>query len=114
MAKLAGLLRQRVDEILRQHLRKASDVEDVLLGIQCRELPASLRQSVDDPGRRASHPGVEQCEQPGGTGANDRDVDHVMLRLARPVVGRGMWRVAHARNIGDPAPTGKVIEGPRR
>ena len=61
--ELERLLGQRAHEILRQDLRKAADVEDVLLGIEGGELPAELRQRVDDLRRHAAHAGVEEGEE---------------------------------------------------
>ena len=74
LVELARLLGQRLHEILRQHLRKAGDVEDVLLGIQRGELAAELRQRVDDLRRRSSHAGVERSEDARRAAADDRDV----------------------------------------
>jgi hypothetical protein len=68
------LLHQAPHEILRQHLRVAGDVEDVLLRVERRELAAELRQGVDDLRRRAAHAGVERGEQPGGAAADDGEV----------------------------------------
>ena len=123
MPELAGLLGERVHQILCQHLGVARDVEDVLLRIQRSQLPADLRQGVDDPGRRAPHAGIELCEQPGWTAADDRDVDRLMLgqrpRLIRvrfrvPYgvryrVSCRLWCVVrHPRNIGVLTESGKV------
>ena len=53
LVELRRLLGERFHEILREHLRKAGDVEDVFLGIERGELAAELRQRVDDLRRRA-------------------------------------------------------------
>ena len=64
--ELPRLLGELPHEVLREHLREAGDVEDVLLGIQRRELSAELRQRVDDLRRRAAHAGVEEANSPAG------------------------------------------------
>ena len=79
--ELSRLLDQRVNQILGQNPGESADVEDVLLGVKRRELPAQLRQGVDDLGRRAAHPGIKRGEQPGWTAANDGDVGHLVSHL---------------------------------
>jgi hypothetical protein len=49
------LLGEVLHEVLRQHLREAGDVEDVLLRVERGELPAELRERVDDLRRGAAH-----------------------------------------------------------
>jgi hypothetical protein len=52
----------------------AGDVEDPLLRIQRRALPAELGQRVDHPRRGLAHPGPERDRQADRTRADDRDV----------------------------------------
>ena len=79
LAELRRLIAQRLDEILRQHLRVAGDVEDVFLGIEGGELTAELRQRVDDLRRCAAHARVEEREEPRWPSADDRDVLHLVI-----------------------------------
>src|SRR4029077_18315494 len=79
--KLRRLLDERVDQILRQDLRESPGIEDVLLGVERGELPAQLRQGVDDPRRRTAHSRIKGGEQSGGTAANDGDVSYLVGHL---------------------------------
>jgi hypothetical protein len=78
---LQGLAAQLLDEVLRQHLRVAGDVEDPLLGIQRGELAADLRQGIDDARGRLAHAGPERGRQPDRAGADDGDVADLSRRL---------------------------------
>src|SRR5262249_9740525 len=57
-----------------EDFRKARDVKDIFFRVERRQLPAKLRQRIDDLGRRATHPRIEKGEDPGGTTADDGDV----------------------------------------
>src|SRR5438105_3076133 len=72
--ELRGLLRERLDQVLRENLRVARYIEDVLLGVQRRQLAAELRESVHDLGGRPAHSGIKKSEEPCGSSADDRDV----------------------------------------
>src|SRR2546422_498187 len=85
-AELQALLGHALDQVLGEDLREAGDVEDVLLGIESRELAAHLVEIVDQPAGRAAHPRVEGAEQPRRAGPDDRDIFDV-LHAARVTGG---------------------------
>ena len=93
--ELRRLLGELPHEVLGQHLREAGHVEDVLLGIERRELSAQLRQRVDDPRRGAAHPRVELREDPRRPAADDREVLEVV-----GLHGRETWRGAILYGMG--------------
>ncbi len=72
-----GLFDQVPDEILRQDLREAGHVIDILLRIGGRELSAELGQAVDDLGGEAPEAGIVGGEQAGRSTADDRNVMQV-------------------------------------
>src|SRR5207244_3999375 len=72
--ELERLLRHPLHQGLRQDLGEAGDVEDVLLGIERRELPAHLVEVVDQAATRAAHAGVKGGKQACRAGADDRDI----------------------------------------
>ena len=74
LPELPLLFDELLHEVLGEDLRKAGDVEDVLLGIERGQLAAGLGQRIDDLRRDAPHAGVEQAEESRGPGADDRDV----------------------------------------
>ena len=74
IAELTHLLGERFYEIFGEDFRKAGDVEDVFLRVERRELPAQLRQRVDDLRGRTAHSRIEQSEDPRWTAADDGDV----------------------------------------
>ena len=82
-AELRRLRRELIHEILRQDLRKSTDVEDVFLGIQCLELAAELRKRVDDARGRPAHSGIELGEQSRRAAADDRDVNQLVGDFGR-------------------------------
>ena len=74
-AELEALLGAEVDERLPLDLRVAGHVEDVLLGIDGRDLAAELLEALDD--ADASPPGARRSRtaaSPTGPAADDRDV----------------------------------------
>ena len=79
LSKLCGLRLERLHEILGEHLRKAGDVEDVLLGIQRRELSTNLRERVEHLGRRAAHPTIKESEEARGPSAKNSYVFDLVL-----------------------------------
>src|SRR5207249_1381258 len=76
--ELERLLGHPLHEVLGEHLGEAGDVEDVLLGIERRELPAHLVEVVDQAAGRAAHPGVEGGEQARRAGADYGDIFDVL------------------------------------
>ncbi len=78
--ELRRLLCQFVYEVLGQDFGKPSYVEDVLLGIQRRQLAAKLRKSVYNLSRGTPHSCVKRSENPGRTAADDRDVLYLVHR----------------------------------
>src|SRR5205085_2799005 len=86
---LERLHAQHLDEVARQHLRMARDIEDPLLRIQRRELPAQLGQRVDDPRVGLAHPRPERRAHADGAGADHGYVPDLIEVLAkRGRVGR--------------------------
>src|SRR5438094_7018447 len=75
------LLDERTHQILREHLRNAGHVEDVLLGIQRRELSTGVRKRVDDLRRHTAHTSVKKSEEPRGPSADDRNVLDLLKHL---------------------------------
>ena len=73
-AELESLLDHAVPEVAREDAWQAAHVVDVLLGVQRHQLPAQLRQRIDDARSDAAHAGVECGEQAGRPAADDRDV----------------------------------------
>ena len=85
--ELEALLDAEVDERLAQDLRMAGDVVDVLLRVDGGDLAAELTEALDDPDGGVAVPGVVGRREPDGAGADDGDVDDVVvasrdLRLA--------------------------------
>ena len=78
-AVLQALLDHAVDVLLAVDLREARDVEDVLLGIDRRDLAAELLEALDDAAARLAMAGVVRGREARGPGADDRDVDHGVL-----------------------------------
>ncbi len=79
--ELHGLLDHVLGKVLRQNLRDAADVEDVLLGIEGGQLPAQLREGVDDATADPSEAGVEGPEEAGRPTPDDGDVRDVVLHV---------------------------------
>src|SRR5690242_7043590 len=103
----ARLHDQRSHEVFRQYLRYAGNVEDVLLGIQRRELSAGLRKRVDDLRRHLSHTGIKQSEKPRGPPANDRDVlDVLNHQITIAASGAAYTPLASLRNATRHPPLG--------
>jgi hypothetical protein len=90
LLELSRLLQERVHEVLREDLREARHVEDVLLGVQSGELAASLGKCVDDLRGGPAHASVEEGEEPDRSGADDRQVPDLMglhlIKFATPRV----------------------------
>ncbi len=78
-AVLQPLLGHAVDVLLAVDLREARDVEDVLLGVDRRDLAAELLEALDDAAARLAMAGVVRRREARGPGADDRDVDHGVL-----------------------------------
>jgi hypothetical protein len=59
VVELVYLLPERLDQVLGQNLRESTDIEDVFLGVERRELAAELGKGVYDLGGRATHSGIK-------------------------------------------------------
>ena len=88
-AELARLRGELDHQVLRENLREATDVEDVLLGIQRFQLSAELGQRVDDARGGAAHAGVELGEQSRRPAADDGEVCD-LVSYVRGVGGHGL------------------------
>ena len=77
--ELETLLDAEIDERLPLDLGMAGDVVDVLLGIDGRHLAAELAEAFHDPDGGVAVPRVVGGCETDGTGADDRDVDDVMV-----------------------------------
>ncbi len=93
--KLDRLLGHAADQVFREHLGEAGDVEDVLFRVERGELAADLVEVVDKAARRPAHAGVECPEQPCRARTDDRDI----LELLHPgnCNGRGGRRASSSR-----------------
>src|SRR5213076_2286331 len=69
LLELEGLLGHSLHEVLGEHFRETGHVEDVLLGVERRELAAHLVEVVDQTAGSAAHSRVKRAEQPGRAGA---------------------------------------------
>jgi hypothetical protein len=58
-------------------------VDVVVLGVQCGQLTARLREGIDDLGRSPAHAGVEQGEQAGWPSAENSDISNVVTHLLK-------------------------------
>ena len=87
--ELCGLLRERAHEVLGEYLWEPAHVEDVLFGIQRRQLSARLRKGVDDLGGSATHAGIKLGEEPGGPRPNYRDVPYLVRHRGKVAAVRG-------------------------
>ena len=83
LLEASRLFDERSHEILREHLRYAGDVEDVLLGIQSRELPAGVRKRVDDLRRHTAHARIKKREETSRSSADNRNVLDLLNHLVR-------------------------------
>ena len=111
--ELEALLDAEVDEALALHLRVAGDVEEVLLGVDGRDLAAELLEALDDPNRRVAVAGVVGSREPDGAAADDRDVAdalaHTDVRLAGGrASGRANRAAFRAIRMEEPAKAGSV------
>src|SRR2546423_14899807 len=88
--ELRRLLDERVDEILARDFRETADVEDVFLRIKRGQLPAELRQGVDDLRRTSAHSRIKSGEQPGRTAAGDGDIDDFVAHVSAEIYSRPM------------------------
>src|ERR1044072_2106259 len=73
--ELVGLLHQGRDQISAQYHGKSRHVEDLLLRVHRRDLPARFRQRVHDSGGQLAETGVIRGEQTGRACADDQQVD---------------------------------------
>src|SRR5688500_7323612 len=80
-AELLGLLELPRHEVLREHARKPRDVKDVLLRVEGCELSPGLRKRVDDLRGHTTHARIEEREETGRAGAENRDVLGVVLHV---------------------------------
>ena len=79
--ELRGLLRQCLDEIGASDRAEASDVVDLLLGVERCDLSADLVERVDHRNRQASEAGVVGAVQPDGAAAEHSHVYLVHAQL---------------------------------
>ena len=100
-AVLQPLLDHAVDVLLAVDLREARDVEDVLLGIDGRDLAAELLEALDDAAARLAVAGVVGGGEARGPGADDRDVDHGVLTHRGQARGSGARSRRNRRGAPD-------------
>src|SRR5439155_9085823 len=79
-------------------LRVPGNVEDVLLGVDGRNLAADLLQALDDADRRVPMPGVVRSRQTGRAGPEDRDVDDAVLAHAVKMLLAGLRHLGRGRS----------------
>ena len=84
-APLEALLGAELDEVAAQDLRVAGDVEDVLLGVDRRDLAPELLDRVDDSNGRVPVAGVVRSGEPSWARAENGDVDDA-VRAAHGVM----------------------------
>ncbi len=74
--KLRRLLGEVFHQVFGEHLGITCHIEDVFFGIQRRELSTKFGERVNYLCRRATHAGIEQCEQPGRAATNNGDISN--------------------------------------